>query len=458
MPDGYARKIQSVSEVTSSIRGLIETHYPFISVLGEVSNIRTPFSGHTYFTLKDQQAQLKAVLFKTQQRYLQEKLRDGMQVVCAGRVSVYEQRGEYQLIVDFVDFRGRGLLQDEFEKLKAKLQREGLFDELNKKPLPFLPAKIGLITSPTGAAVFDFLQMAEKLFPAVPIEILPVKVQGDGAAEEVSEAIGLANDRKDCQVIVLCRGGGSLEDLWTFNEESVARAIAASKIPVVSAIGHEIDFTIADFAADHRAATPTAAAETVLPNRTYLKSRLAELHRRLLEAGHTKFDSLRSRVNQQRRMLSDPTAMLQHHMLRLDYTHSAMTHAMRNRLTEQRSRLQRATARLNTQNPSQRLKHRKELLHELGKRFQHVFQSRINSLRNELQNKIVLLDAVSPLAVLARGYSLAKLPDGRLVRSAKQVRTGDRLELQLETGRLDCQVTGVHLKPTPKKTFSSSGS
>ncbi len=292
----YASQVQSVSELTRSIRGLLETQFSFVTVTGEISNMRRPYSGHLYFTLKDADAQIKVVLFKNQQRYLSAPLQDGEQVICRGRISVYEPRGEYQIIADFVENQGTGTLQIAFDRLKKRLDAEGLFDADRKKELPFLPEKIFLVTSPSGAALFDFLNIAATRFPGVPIVIFPVRVQGDGAAEEISRAISLLNSREKSGVIVLCRGGGSLEDLWAFNEEQVAYAIEASQLPVVSAVGHEVDFTIADFVADHRSPTPTAAAKDVLPDGEALRQHLEALQARITNGMTRKIESLRQKI------------------------------------------------------------------------------------------------------------------------------------------------------------------
>ena len=263
--------VYSVSALTRELKNLVESKYRFIQVQGEVSNLKRPYSGHSYFTLKDDRAQLRAVLFKGNSRYLQKPIEDGQQVICHGRISIYEPRGDYQLIVDTVDFQGSGLLQVKFEELKKKLAAEGLFDPDKKQPVQKFPREIVLVTSPTGAAVHDFLKIWRKRDVPCNILLFPVRVQGSGAADEISQAITTVNKhfpQVDC--IVMCRGGGSLEDLWAFNEEVVARSIAESRLPVVSAIGHEIDFTISDFCADIRAATPTAAAEQLIPDRRQL--------------------------------------------------------------------------------------------------------------------------------------------------------------------------------------------
>ncbi len=272
MTTPFASRIQSVTEITQSIKLLLENGFAFVAVCGEVSNLKQPYSGHLYFTLKDTGAQIKAVLFKTQRRYLAAEMADGVQVICRGRISVYEPRGDYQLVVDSVEFAGAGDRLAAFEQLKEKLNSEGLFAEAHKKKLPLLPQGIALITSPRGAAVHDFLTVAGRRFPSIPIEIHPVAVQGDHAAAEIGAAVKAACHRNRAEVIVICRGGGSAEDLSPFNSEELARTVYQATIPVVSAVGHEVDYTILDFVADHRCPTPTAAAEAVLPDRSRLKA------------------------------------------------------------------------------------------------------------------------------------------------------------------------------------------
>ncbi|MBN2106659.1 MAG: exodeoxyribonuclease VII large subunit, partial [Deltaproteobacteria bacterium] len=259
------RFIFTVAELTRHIRDTLESAYPDVWVEGEISNLRIPSSGHCYFTLKDEAAQLRVVMFRMQARLLRFTAEDGLKVICRGRINVYEQRGEYQLVADMLEPRGVGSLQLAFEQLKNRLAGEGLFAEERKKPLPFLPARIAVITSPTGAAVRDIIRIIHRRFPSVAILVVPVRVQGDEAPEEIARAIETVNQRGLGDVIIVGRGGGSLEDLWAFNTETVARAIAASALPVISAVGHETDTTIADFAADLRAPTPSAAAELVVP-------------------------------------------------------------------------------------------------------------------------------------------------------------------------------------------------
>ena len=271
------RRIHTVSELTAKVKVLLEDNFPFIWICGEISNFRVPASGHFYFTLKDEKAQINTVMFRSQNRNLKFEPEDGMSVTGLGRISLYEPRGTYQIILEYIEPEGTGAIQLAFEQLKARLSAEGLFDEKHKKPLPFLPRKISIITSPTGAVVHDILKIINRRFSNIHIEIIPVKVQGSGAESEIVSGLDMINTRSDSDVTILSRGGGSLEDLHAFNSEDVARAIFSSKIPIISAVGHETDFTIADFVADLRASTPSAAAELAVPHKIDLSRRVAEL-------------------------------------------------------------------------------------------------------------------------------------------------------------------------------------
>ena len=277
----FERKVYTVSELTKKIRETLEVNFDLIWVTGEISNLRTPSSGHYYFTLKDKESQIKAVLFRPQLRFLKFLPQDGMDIICYGRLTVYEKRGEYQIIIEYLEPKGIGALSFAFEQLKEKLSKEGLFDQAHKKPIPFLPKRIGIITSPTGAAIRDMIQIIGRRFSNLEIYIYPVRVQGEEAPSEIVKAIYEMNQWGKVDVIILGRGGGSLEDLWAFNTEEVARAIFDSKIPIISAVGHEIDFTIADFVADLRAPTPSAAAELVVPDRTEITNVISSLSVRL---------------------------------------------------------------------------------------------------------------------------------------------------------------------------------
>ena len=436
-------QIQTVSELTQSIRGVLEVSFPFVTVAGEISNLRCPYSGHLYFTLKDTTAQIKAVLFKPQQRYLACTPEDGMEVVCRGRISLYEARGEYQLIVDVLATKGAGALQLAFDLLKRKLAAEGLFAGERKRPLPLLPERIALITSPTGAAVHDFLAMAQKRCAAVPVEIIPVRVQGAGAMEDIIEAITLCNERGRNDVIVLCRGGGSLEDLWTFNEEKLARAIAGSHIPIVSAIGHEIDFTIADLVADFRAPTPTAAAEAVVPNRAQLDAQLHNLSRRLARTVMDRLAVSRRTIEAHKRALGDPTSLLDQFRLTTDHALASLQFAFSSAIHQRQLALARFSQVLARHTPQQRLEYQRQEVHELRRRLGQAMLRQQERKRAAFGKTASLLHAISPLAVLGRGYSIVQQKNGDVIRSYAEVHLGQHISITLAQGGIDCEVTKI---------------
>lgn len=441
-------RILTVTELTRSIRGILETELPFVTVCGEISNLRQPYSGHLYFTLKDDSAQLKGVLFKQQQKYLRQLPEDGQQVICRGRISVYEARGEYQLIIDYLERLGTGELQIAFENLKQKLAEEGLFDQDHKKEVPAFPARIALVTSPKGAAVFDFLKVARHRFPSLPIEIFPVRVQGKEAAPEICDALATLNQHKQSDVIVLCRGGGSIEDLWPFNEESVARAIYGSAIPVVSAIGHEIDFTIADFVADLRTPTPTAAAEAIVPNRQILREHIQRLKQLLARTISQTIREKRHLINIQQRMLGDPRSLITHNLLHLDNVYSSLVHGYRRHLYTLSMQLGSLSGKLHKFNPVQQLTYKQQWTRELTRRLQSVMLQHLDKKVNRLTAATTLLEAISPLGVLGRGYAVVRSghkekPPGELIRSTRQVTVGKDLEVILQEGKLGCKVTEI---------------
>jgi exodeoxyribonuclease VII large subunit len=441
-------KILTVTELTASIRGILETEFPFVTVTGEISNLRKPYSGHLYFTLKDENSQLKTVLFKMQQKYLRELPLDGQQVICRGRISVYEPRGEYQLIVDYIERMGTGELQVAFENLKLKLDQEGLFDQDHKKQIPRFPSRVALVTSPEGAALYDFLKIALQRFPSQPIEIYPVRVQGKEAAPEICEALATLNLRNRCDVIVLCRGGGSIEDLWSFNEESVARAIYESNVPVVSAIGHEIDFTISDFVADLRSPTPTAAAEAVIPNKLILADHVQRLTLKLANTVHQKIKEERHQVILQQHMLGDPRSLINHFYMYLDNVHSSLVHGYKSFLYNGSMKLESLAGRLHKLSPVQQLAYKQQWNWELTRRLRSMVLQLLKKKRDRLTAATVLLEAMSPLGVLGRGYAVVKSgpqekPPGDLIRSTKQLAIGKNLEVQLQEGKFACEVKEI---------------
>jgi len=435
-------RIFTVSEINASIRGILETQFPFVTVAGEISNLRRPLSGHCYFTLKDEKSQIRAVLFKMQQRYTNAEPADGQMVLCRGRISVYEPRGEYQLIVDTINFHGTGIMQLEFEKLKQKLTAEGLFDQEIKKPLPFFPEHITVVTSPKGAAVHDFIKVARARCPQVQIAVYPVSVQGASAPGEIVRAIQNINRLLPTEIVVLCRGGGSLEDLWAFNEEKVARAINASTIPVVSAVGHEIDFTIADFTADLRAPTPSAAAEMILPDSLALQSQIRLLRRRQSRHMIKLLEQLQDRIKMDRRRLITLRHPLDHLAMKLDHATTDFHRAYNALLQDRQHILDRASRQIRRYDLAAHLQLQRLKLTELHRRLLRSVRSNLAERHEALMRSAALLDAVSPLATLARGYAIAKIPSpaSRVITASSQVKTGDRIDVILHEGSLECKI------------------
>jgi exodeoxyribonuclease VII large subunit len=435
-------RIFTVTEMNASIRGILESRFPFVSVAGEISNLRQPFSGHLYFTLKDEQSQIKAVLFKIQQRYLPEPLADGQSVVCRGRISVYEPRGDFQLIVDAVDFLGAGALQLEFDKLKKKLAAEGFFDQSRKKAIPPFPHHVILITSPKGAAVHDFIRIARRRSPAVHISVFPVAVQGSQAAGEIADAIAAVNTRFSECVIVLCRGGGSLEDLWAFNEEKVARAIAASTLPIVSAVGHETDFTIADFTADLRAPTPSAAAELILPDSSVLRSRVNQLRTRLLQNMTARLEIAEHRFAHNVHRLGILQRQLDQQALQLDHASARLERGFKTALNRHREAVNRSEQKLRLHSPVAQLQLQRQHLTDLTRRLVTAEKSFMVACGDSFSLAAALLDAVSPLSTLARGYAIARkgTADRRVITDYRQVRKGDPVDVVLHRGYLACTI------------------
>ena len=404
-----------------------------------------PYSGHSYFTLKDSSAQVRAVLFKQQKRFVELSLQDGQDVVCFGRIAVYEPRGEYQLIVDSVELFGTGRLQQKFEQLKIKLAEKGYFAEALKKTLPPYPDKIVLISSPTGAAIQDFLKIVRIRKSPIQIQIIPVRVQGKEASGEIVQAIQVANNLNDVDVIVLCRGGGSLEDLWAFNEETVAEAIHRSVVPIVTGIGHEIDFTIADFCADFRCPTPTGAAEKIIPDCHLLLNRLTTLQNGLFNRLNRKIAYLEQRLQHNIRVLGNMKNIFRDSELRLNLGKSYLFQATSNNLLERENRLHSCIRRLQAQSPLRRIelqeRHLFHLTNQLRNQIQHILERK----QMILANQATLLNSVSPLATLGRGYSIVRKfnqeeASYQIISRSADTNEGDMLNILLHEGQLDCQV------------------
>jgi exodeoxyribonuclease VII large subunit len=426
----------TVTQLNLANKNQLEGRFRFVRVTGEISNLKTPFSGHSYFTLKDGASQLRAVLFKQQKRFNQVTLADGREVLCTGRISVYEPRGEYQLIVDSVELGGSGRLQLEFEKLKRKLAERGYFAAERKKPLPPFPFRIVVISSPTGAAIQDFLKIVRMRQATVHVQILPVRVQGKEAAEEIARALALANRLEGVEVIVLCRGGGSLEDLWAFNEEVVAEAIFRSTLPVVSAIGHETDFTIADFCADYRSPTPTGAAERVIPDATLLRRQIAGLSHRLNLAVQGRLDQLDRVVRQEIRLLGDLRGVFAGFQHRLHLSRAYLAQSISKALDARENALQVQMHALQIQAPGNRITLQQKQLELVAGHLQYAIHQRLAGFQERLARQAALLDGVSPLATLSRGYAVVRRYDPvtdqlRVVTRAVDTRPGEALSLLL---------------------------
>ena len=439
---GPVRKIYSVAELSQEIRNLFERQFPDVWVAGEVSNFRAAASGHLYFTLKDRTAQLRAVCFRNQARYLKFKPQDGLAVIARGRLSVYEARGEYQLYVEFLEPAGLGALQLAFEQLKQKLAAEGLFDLARKKPLPVLPRAIGVVTSPTGAVIRDILRILRRRYRNMNVVVYPVKVQGEGAAQEIAEGIEYFNSGALVDVVIVARGGGSLEDLWAFNEEVVARAIAASRISVISAVGHETDFTIADFVADLRAPTPSAAAELVVHRKQDFATELDTCMRRMAQITRLKLSEARQALTELRmhHVFQTMAARIAERAQRVDEGVATLDRMMRARLHTARQEWLRASAGVVRYDFHRHLRLKRAALEERERRFENDFRRFLTERRNRLAQFVALLKERSPQTVLDRGYSITRDAAGSVVRDAAQIALGADVSIYLARGELGATV------------------
>jgi exodeoxyribonuclease VII large subunit len=411
-------------------------------VEGEISNLARPASGHLYFSLKDDKSQIRCALFKGRGRNTNVPVANGQQVLVRGRVSIYEPRGDYQLIVEHLEPAGEGLLRRRLEELKSKLAAEGLFDESRKQVLPHLPRRIGVITSPSGAAIRDVLHILRRRFPAIPVVVYPVQVQGERARFDIVQALQVAASRSECDVLILARGGGSLEDLWAFNEEMVARAIAACPIPLVAGVGHEVDFTIADLVADVRAPTPSGAAELAVPDgRDWLRRvrilerRLALAARRLLESTRALFSAVTARLGR-----CHPGYMVRQSAQRLDELRAQLATALRNRLGLDRLRIRGASDRLRSASPAIRVRMTSEHVAAIRLRLASALRLRLTVPATRVAVLSGRLHTVSPLKTLERGYAIVLKADGSLVRRAAQVRPGDPITARVADGVIKATV------------------
>lgn len=436
------RRIWRVADLVSSVRTTVERGYTDVWVEGEISNFRPAESGHLYFTLKDGDAQLRVVMFRSQARLLRFRPENGIQIIARGRVTIYDARGELQLSAEFLEPVGAGALQLAFEQLKKKLAEEGLFDPARKKPLPQLPRRIGIITSPRGAALQDMLNVLGRRHESVGILIYPAQVQGESASAEVAAGVKYFNRNKNVDVLIIARGGGSLEDLAAFNDERLARVIAASSVPVISAVGHETDFTICDFVADLRAPTPSAAAELVIESKHKLAEHLAHLHRRLERASRYRLLIARNRLTE----LAQHGAFLRMRDLlgrrgqRLDELTFRLAAGFRESLREYRRRLQIASTRVRHFDFRRSLDITRTKLDAGASTLERAMQARLAQDRARLEQLSGRLNALSPVKILERGYALVFDTDGRLVKDATQLSAGDRISARVSRGTLIAEV------------------
>ncbi|EKF9770975.1 exodeoxyribonuclease VII large subunit [Vibrio cholerae] len=432
------RNIYTVSRLNSEVRLLLENEMGIVWLVGEISNFSAPVSGHWYLTLKDSQAQVKCAMFKGNNRLVNFKPQNGQQVLVKARLSLYEPRGDYQIILESMQPEGDGRLQQQFEQLKMQLAAEGLFAQTRKKPLPENPRCVGIITSRTGAALHDILHVLKRRDPNLPVVIYPTLVQGEDAAIQIAQAIGRANSRAECDVLIVGRGGGSLEDLWCFNHEIVARTIAASEIPVISAVGHEIDVTIADFVADVRAPTPSAAAELVSRDNRHKQQALHQWQAKLIGAirhylalQHTQFARLQHKLDKQH-----PQTRLERQQQQLDELSLRLEQKMQHRLATQHQHWERLSHKIELNSPIHLIRQQRFNLIQQEQRINQSIQRYLIQSRHQLALLSEKLDAVSPLATLARGYSVTRTTQGELVRQSAQVKPGDTLVTQLMDGEI----------------------
>ena len=438
-------EIWTVSQLTRHVKNLLETQISYVWVSGEISNYRVSPAGHAYFTLKDAESQVDAVMFRGKLMALRFGPENGLEVIVYGLVTVYEKRGAYQIVCDEMQPKGMGALQLAFEKLRKKLQQEGLFEESHKKPLPLLPRRIGVVTSPTGAAIRDILNVIRRRFANVHIILWPARVQGDEAAPEIVEGIRVL-DAWGVDVMIVGRGGGSLEDLWPFNEEIVVRAVYEARTPIISAVGHEIDYTLTDFAADVRAPTPSAAAELVVQEREGLVKRVAQMRQRLANAASAQMERARHRLAIARSsyVFQRPAELVLQRRQRADDLRMRLEDAMADHMQDLRRRVERALRSISLLSPENQVRRARERMVALRQRLLQTGGTTIERSRARLRTLAAQLSALSPVAILSRGYALAwKMPERALVREAGQLARGDTLSLLFGKGGATASVQSI---------------
>lgn len=430
----------TVSELNSQVRRLLEMNYHNVRVVGELSSLSRPSSGHWYFTLKDSQAQIRCAMFRMQNQRITFQPQEGMKLLLRGRLSLYEGRGDYQLIVELMSQAGAGDLQQQFERLKQQLAAEGLFEPMRKRSLPHQPQHIGIITSPTGAAVQDILTVLKRRFPSIPVTIIPTAVQGEQAKFQIVQALQQAQQSQLFDVLIVGRGGGSMEDLWPFNEEIVARAIANCTIPVVSSVGHEVDFTIADFVADYRAPTPSAAAEILSPDQYAIKQQLQQLSHRLQQLWTYRLQQQQQRLDYIQQRLRHPKEQLQWQQQRLSALSFRLQQSIQLQIEQQRQQLTYLKKQPLHTLLTQQINRKRQQLVQHSQRLVQQIQQKKQVAQFQLQYQAVKLNAMSPLNTLARGYAIVTTKSGDIIYNSEQVSVNDIVNIQLRQGSLRTSV------------------
>lgn len=438
------RKIITVSQLTALVREVLEENFEHLWVEGEISNLATPSSGHIYFTLKDSGATVRCVMFKSSVRAMKFRMNDGMKILLKARMTVYDQRGDYQLVAEYAEPLGLGALQLAFQQTRDKLAKEGLFEAAHKKPIPALPTTVGIVTSPTGAAIHDILNVIGRRYANLQILIAPVRVQGEGATVEIAAAIADLNRYARVDVIIVARGGGSIEDLWSFNEEIVARAIYASRLPIISAVGHEVDVTISDLVADLRAPTPSAAAELVVSSKAQMLADCNSLERRLSQSMLRQLSDLSSSLEILKLSLKDPGIIIERLMQRLDDLDAGAEYALTDLIQNHKQRVGAAENSLNLHSPAKRIRELTGRIENLSIRSTSAMKTKLELMSSALSTASGRLNALSPLAILHRGYAaVSMMQTGKTVREVRSLKTGQALDVRFFDGVAECEVKGI---------------
>lgn len=438
------RDIYTVSRLNREVRTILETAFPLLWIEAELSNFARPASGHWYFSLKDEAAQVKCAMFRNRNQLVKVLPTNGKQVLVRARIGLYEPRGDYQLIIEHMEEAGDGALRRQFDLLKNKLADEGLFDSAHKKEIPKIATRVGIITSPSGAAIHDILTTLERRFPMQKTIIYPTPVQGKGACKNIAAAIKKANARKETDVLILARGGGSLEDLWEFNEEVVARAIHSSEIPIVAGIGHEVDFTIADFVADQRAATPTAAAELISPDRYQQLQKISAIESRLVNLLQTNLQQKQQQVDWLSKRIRHPKERLKELKNKINHLNQRNIRSIEYSLKQSLSKIELLNAKIQQHEPTQRIQQLKLSYHNINQRFHRALDQNLLNRKQKLQHLAHTLDALSPLHTLKRGYSIVKDENNTVISQSKKLVQGQQVKTELNQGHFFSTITDIH--------------